>query len=493
MTAVITLRRRQTSARPIILGALAGLFVLAGTSSLGAVFGMLVLMGVSAVLIWRFPAWAAVALVALVPVNRFLILLVFHFGHSRSITVLTQAWKDMLIAVLFARALDEIIMRRRPKLHFVDLMVIAFMVISVLYLFYPGATGRVGFTDRLLGFRADSYFMLAYFVGRFIYFERRHVRWLLLSLLPGTALVAVIAAAQFAWSDWFNRFFERLSFSAFINGQGGYGEVEVIKDRGISGVNLPRASSLLLGDLALAFFSIFALAVAAAVFLTARRTRARLLAGGVSVMAIASIGFTITRSAALAAGVALIVMTIMTRRPARAGSVALVLVIGVLFALVSGFVPLRAIDALTNPHEASVQAHGGAISTGVELIHEQPIGRGLGTVGTIGQRVFRESAVTTENWYLQIAAEMGLVQGMLFLAISVGTAIEAYASFRRVRDLSLSRVCLAVTGGSVGFLIVGNMLHAWEVPVVAMAFWLLAGVAVGARERDRDPDYARSA
>ena len=66
-------------------------------------------------------------------------------------------------------------------------------------------------------------------------------------------------------------------------------------------------------------------------------------------------------------------------------------------------------------------------------------------------------------------------------------------SFRRVRDLALSRVCIAVFGGSIGFFVLGNMLHAWEVLVVSMAFWLLAGIAVGAREGDTDPEYARSA
>jgi hypothetical protein len=494
MTAVVAPRRRARDGRrrQLILAVLAAFFVLMAVSSMGAVFGVLVIMGVATVFIWRFPAWAAVALIALVPVNRFLILLVFHAGHSRSITTLTQLWKDLLIAVLFLRGLDEIIMRRRVKLHYVDWMVIAFLVISVAYLFYPGNTGRVGMTDRLLGFRADSYFMLAYLCGRFIVFERRHVKWLLYSLLPGTFLVAIVAAGQFAFTGWFNRLFEKLSFSAFINGQGGFGEVEAIRDRGIDGLSLPRASSLLLGDLALAFYSVFALGVAAAIFLTARTTRERWISGAASVAAIASIGFSVTRSAALAAGVAFVIMGIIARKPGRLGVVALVLVIGVLAALVSGFVPLKAIDALTNPHEASVQAHQGAIGNGFDHLSEDPVGRGLGTVGTIGQRVFREGAITTENWYLQIALEMGIVQGLLFLALSVVVAVEAFVSYLRVRDLSLARVCLAVVGGSIGFLIVGNMLHAWEVPVIAMAFWLLAGVAAGARDTDADPAYAGS-
>ena len=344
--------------------------------------------------------------------------------------------------------------------------------------------------DRLLGFRADSYFMLAYFVGRFLFFERRHLRWLLLSLLPGTAIVAVIAGVEFVWPTWFNAFFEKLSFTAFINGQGGFGDVEAIESRGISGVNLPR-SSLLLGDLA-CFFSVFALAAAAAVFLDgtpqlAFRARVR------------SARSRSRRSASRSRAV---------RRgrggrgadrprdhdpPARvAAAIGGVLVIGLLVALTSGVISTAAIDALANPHEASVQAHQGAIGTGLSLVDEDPVGHGLGTVGTIGQRVFRSEAITTENWYLQIATEMGVVQGVLFVLISLAVAAEAFFSFTRVRDLTLSRVCLAAFGGSVGFFIIGNMLHVWEVPVIAMAFWLMAGIAVGARETDRNADYVRS-
>ena len=162
------------------------------------------------------------------------------------------------------------------------------------------------------------------------------------------------------------------------------------------------------------------------------------------------------------------------------------LAVGLLVALTSGVISTQAIHALANPHEASVQAHQGAIGTGLTLVDEDPVGHGLGTVGTIGQRVFRSEAITTENWYLQIATEMGVVQGVLFVLISIVVAAEAFVSFLRVRDLALARVCLAAAGGSIGFFIVGNMLHAWEVPVVAMAFWLLAGIAVG-RPGDRPP------
>jgi len=458
-------------------------------SSLGVVFAVLVVMTLTVALVWRHPGWSAVMLVALVPTNRFLILLVFHFGHSSALTSLAQLWKDMLIALLCLRAMDDVVLRRRPRLHYVDVLVAAFIALSLVYLIYPGNTGQVGFLDRVLGFRADTYFVFAYFVGRGLVLERRHVRALLSWMIPGTVLVAIVAGAQFVAANWFNNLFNRLGYSAFVNTQSAFADVDVIRLRGIAGVNLPRASSLLLGDLALAYFSILAVAVGAALLLTSPPGRARWGYGALTALAFAAMVLTLTRSAVITATVMLIVMALVTAGWRRIGAVLAAILIGALVAMVTGLIPTQAVAALANVHEASVQAHGGAIQKGLTLLGQAPFGRGLGTTGTIGQRVFGSAAITTENWYLAIALELGVVPSLLFIASSIGVGIEALVSFRRVQDENLRRIALAVLGGSLGFLVLGNMLSVWEVPVISMAFWLLAGIAVGARDTEADPEY----
>jgi hypothetical protein len=198
---------------------------------------------------------------------------------------------------------------------------------------------------------------------------------------------------------------------------------------------------------------------------------------------------TVTRSAMIACAVMLAFMAVVAGGWLRLAGVAGVLLIGLLTVFASGFVPVSVIGALANPHEASVEAHGSAIQDGLTLLQEDPVGLGLGTTGTIGQRVFGSAAITTENWYLAIALELGVVPALLFIAASIGVAIEALLSFWRVRDQDLRRVALVVAGGSVGFFIQGNTLSVWEVPVISMAFWLLAGIAVGARETEAEHDY----
>jgi hypothetical protein len=50
-----------------------------------------------------------------------------------------------------------------------------------------------------------------------------------------------------------------------------------------------------------------------------------------------------------------------------------------------------------------------------------------------------------------------------------------------------------MAGGAVGFLVIGNVLHAWEVSVLSILFWLLAGIAVRADELEASPGYREAA
>jgi hypothetical protein len=482
----------RRSSRRTVLAALGALLLYAVVSSIGIEFVVLALMTAVVIIVWRHPGWSAVTLVALVPTNRVLILLIFRYGHSSALTSLAQLWKDLLIALLTVRTLDDVVLRRRPRIHYIDAVVGALVVLSLLYLMYPGPLGQIGFLDRVIGFRADTWFLFAYFVGRGLVLQRRHIRSLLTWLVPGTVLVDVIAFGQFAFPHWFNDFFNKIGYSAFIATQSRTADPDVVSMRGIVGVNLPRASSLLLGNLALAFFSILAIAVGASLLLTATTSKSRWGYATFTVLTFAAMVLTLTRSAVIAATVMLLFMGLVTMRLRLIVPVLGALVIAFLLAMASGMIPISAVSALANPHEASIQAHGGAIQSGLTLLGHNPFGLGLGTTGTIGQRLYGAAAVTTENWYLAIALELGVVPSLLFMVASVGVGIEAFRSFRRVNDIGLRRLSLVVLGGSLGYLVLGNMLSVWEVPVLSMAFWLLAGIAVGARESDVDPEYQRS-
>jgi O-antigen ligase len=126
------------------------------------------------------------------------------------------------------------------------------------------------------------------------------------------------------------------------------------------------------------------------------------------------------------------------------------------------------------------------------VIQDQPLGRGLGTAGTIGQRFVGNLAITNENWYLQLGTEMGVLAAVLYLLIVGVVALLCLKSYFEVRDFWLKSLALGVGAGAIGFLILGNFLHAWENTVLSMVFWLLAGVVVRARDLEDSPAYAEA-
>jgi hypothetical protein len=301
-----------------------------------------------------------------------------------------------------------------------------------------------------------------------------------------TVLVSAVALAQVLEPGWFNRLFDLLRYREFTLGQGLGGEVDAIRERGIAGIQLARASSLLLGDLALAVFQVFAVSVAAALCFEARTTARTVVWGCFLVVMLGTLTLTVTRSAIVVVIPILVATALLSKAWHRlAGVLALCAVVGSIALLASGL-GASELKALTNPEEGSIQGHIRAAEQSVSTIRSAPLGIGLGTAGTIGQRFQGSFAITNENWYFQLSTEMGVAAGLLYLVIVVVATGVSIANLGRVRDPSVRRIVLVVSGAGVGLLLMGLFLHAWEDSVLSMFFWLLAGIAVRAPELDAD-------
>ena len=435
---------------------------------------------------WRWPGWSLVAFAALVPVNRFFILLFYHFTHADTPTTLLQLWKDGLMTVLVAKVLFDLLFgSRKTSLYLLDLVVLAFIAIGVAYLAWPGTIAGITFTTRLTGFRSDDFFLLAYFVGRGIQVQRRHLRWMFLSLIPGSLMVAVVAVWQFVMPVQSNAIFESLDFSRFIKTEG----ATVVRARGLAGQNLPRASSLLLGDLALSFYQLIMCSVAAAMLFARGVRRHTVLAGALLVAMVGTLVLTVTRSSILAVMPAVGLMAVVGRGLGKL--VLVVAAIGILgsASFVAAHLEPSTVNQLLSLEEASVVGHEGALERSLSDIQDDPFGRGFGTAGMVGQLDAFGQGITNENWYLQIATEIGVVPAALYFLSVLALGIVSLVNYFRVRDPWLKVLALTMFGASIAFLIVGNTLHAFEVPVISMLFWLFGGLAVRARELEADPAF----
>lgn len=104
-----------------------------------------------------------------------------------------------------------------------------------------------------------------------------------------------------------------------------------------------------------------------------------------------------------------------------------------------------------------------------DVVH-QPLGRGPGTAGPASYRNNHPARIA-ENYYLQIAQEVGVAGLVLFLAIDVQVALELW----RIRRQPLAQVLLA---SLVGISFVNLLSHAWTDDTLSLLWWGLAGVAL---------------
>jgi len=131
----------------------------------------------------------------------------------------------------------------------------------------------------------------------------------------------------------------------------------------------------------------------------------------------------------------------------------------------------------TDEHSVSTassnESRASAIGDAAQEVLEQPFGRGPGTAGPAS--VYNDNqARISENYFLQIAQEVGILGVGVFIAVCyfVGRALW------RAREWSvLSPVLLA---SLVGLSFVNIVSHAWADDTLAYVWWGFAGLTIGA-------------
>ncbi|MDO8614718.1 MAG: hypothetical protein Q7T33_03140 [Dehalococcoidia bacterium] len=484
--------------QPLALAACAGflgliLFAVVASGQVAVLLG-LVAAAALAYTAWRWPMQTVIALMVLLPISRFLSFAAFTATDSTTVLRASQTWKDVVLAVLVIRMVHDAFLRRQaPRVHFLDLLVVFYILLVAAYVIYPGDEQQSSRTVRLLAFRQDAFYLLAYFVGRGLTISREHLRQMLLTLAGISVVIAAVAVWQWAAPGMSNKLFDKLGYSEFTEAVGTPHEAELVRSRLLAGGELPRASSLFLADLGLAFYQILLIPIAAGLFFSVRRGLSSLSSGFLLLLMIGTMGLTVARAPALAAIAGLALLILASRSFLRGTWTAVGLAaMALVFVLVSGFSPSQ-LSELFSSQESSALAHTELIRRSTELLQANPLGLGLGNgshVSILANNVGTGSvpAWATETWYLQLGLEMGVAAIFLFCAILLGvTAAGLIASFH-VRDQWLRALTLGVAGAGTGFILVGVFHPVWAAVQVAYIFWIFAGISVRAQQLDAEWD-----
>jgi hypothetical protein len=104
----------------------------------------------------------------------------------------------------------------------------------------------------------------------------------------------------------------------------------------------------------------------------------------------------------------------------------------------------------------------------------QPEGSGPGTAGLASIKNDKQGTVLTENYYLQIGEEVGVLGLLLFLTILFIVAHRLYW-------LRESEMAVALLASFVGLALTNFLVHIWSNEAVAYTWWGLAGIVLADR------------
>lgn len=120
---------------------------------------------------------------------------------------------------------------------------------------------------------------------------------------------------------------------------------------------------------------------------------------------------------------------------------------------------------------SSNQARANAIKTAALDVWHDPLGGGPGTAGPASFRNTGHPTRIAENYYLQIAQEVGVVGLAIFVAINLLLVGRLWQQ----RAEPLSRLLLA---SLIGISFVNLISHAWTDDTLSLLWWGLAGIAI---------------
>jgi hypothetical protein len=453
-----------------------------------AVYGVLLVC--AGALVWRRPVAALYIWIVGLAVHNAVMAALYGAGIRGTALTAIQAWKEILLAVAFARVgLDAVRLRRLPfRPGIVDALALAFAAVVLLYAVLPQST-LGGAADRHaigLALKHDLVPVAAFFLGRCLAIDRREfVRlcWTVVVVAAGVAVLGLLDdyLVPIGWwrsSAVVDYFHEHLGYD--YNGTGGLPE-NFVYNTGSEDHFLRRLVSVFLSPLASAYLLVVGLLLATVLM----RRRARgLLAALVAVIAVGLL-FTFSRSSLLALATGLVVLAIAWRRWWPVGAAVATIAISVAWVHVfpdvapTGKWTARDLqlgranaakhpNATGNPgstNEPSIRSHLTSLRDGARTVVHHPQGYGLGNAGQTASRT--ETPIKAgESNYTELGVETGIVGALLWIAWNLAVLAGLLRRAPAVAAAFAAALVLAVQTDVIGD------------PWMAYVLWALAGLAL---------------
>lgn len=443
----------------------------------------------------QWGAGAVASLVVLVAVQQPVWALLLRLGVPEAAVRLVRFTKEGLVAVVVLAAAAALLARaprredrvqfvgvRGPRSDRVDLAVGAWIALVTAYLLAGMVAGEQLFprtTDdpwlQLVAYRSLVVGPVLLVAVRSLPLVREHRERITTAILAAGGVLSAVAmfevAAPGVMEDLASDVLRYRAYQARIFGiELPFGVV--VQTTFGDEILVTRAGSLLFDYLQLGFFLLPAFAIALVRVVDADRSD-RWQQVALLGLLTAGILATVTRTAIVAAGVAVVVVVLTLpgealRRRARmiglavlAVAVAVAVPTGIAARMVAG---LAASDASSNEHVA-------ALELGMTTVASNPLGIGVGSTAEVGVRT-DAAALIVENAYLDIGVQTGLPGMLAFVALVVVLVLA-------LRDrLALDPLAAPALAAVVAFSVGSLLLHAWLMIEASWVVHVLAGMAL---------------
>lgn len=406
--------------------------------------------------------WGLLLIIGIMPFHAFIsVFLGSIFGHQ----TLIQAWKDILTAFLVL--ITSIIVWQSPELRRkittpTSLTIVAFVGLSLLVSL---ATINLTTPSFWYGVKVDLEFLLLFVVAQ-LALNHKTETWAIRLIVISSTLVALFATLQATILD--KNFLTHFGFGT-----------HTLPPYQLIDPALPlniRVIGTLAGPNQLGSFLI--LPICLMTYLIIKKHRF------VMFLPLAACFFALIHSYSRSAWIGAIVslaFTLMLSLPRKAaiaicmgGLIFLLVMFGYRQKLMNRYPKLQYFllhsQSTGSAFKSSNDGHLLSLEQGISGIKAHPLGGGLGSAGPASFK--SSSTLITENYYLQIAVETGLLGLALFLAITGLLAKDLLAG--RHHSL-LAAPCLAALAG---LSVINLFLHGWADSSTALIFWGTAGATV---------------
>ena len=447
--------------------------------------------------VWRAPFRALGVLAAGMAFHNILIMLLLHFGVPSIVVRVVQAWKEGILLLLFglavaalARALRE---KRLPRPTPLDLAMGALAVLAMIYTVLPPSLlqGSANPQQRVLGLRVLLLLPALYLFGRvFQPRGRSDLHWVAWAIAGAGAAVGLFGLVELwfvptsAWLDWgVNQLSAWLGFA--YNGPRGL--PANFFQTTAEGFLLRRMVSTYVSPLGIAYAGLVIIPVAVALALTVKQRRERWLAWIATLLIVSGVLSSLTRLALVMMVAEFLILAVLLRRRS-------LLYLTPLVALASLFMFFQYVDVgpllLGNlgvvphrpPHlhivgnaDPSLREHAGLLGYDLQYVARHPLGTGVGS----SVHRFGPSQGTGESAVLDMFGDLGVLGGLLYLAIYGGSFALALLAYLRYRtDPLIAMLPLTFVVAAAGLAPISMTTDLWSDFATTFLFWWAAGASV---------------